>query len=141
MNALAGIFLGLVQGLTEFLPVSSSGHLVLFQNLMGLKEPELLLDISLHLGTLFAVFIYFRSDLGRMARESFQFASGLLRGRTRPADIHRNPHASLALWVLVGTAPTLLIGLAFRSPLERLFGSVPVVGAMLGVTGLILALT
>ncbi|WP_172683960.1 undecaprenyl-diphosphate phosphatase [Desulfosarcina cetonica] len=59
MNTIEAIVLGTVQGLTEFLPVSSSGHLVLFQNLFGLKDPELLFDISLHVGTLLAVLIVF----------------------------------------------------------------------------------
>ncbi|HJX34873.1 MAG TPA: undecaprenyl-diphosphate phosphatase, partial [Desulfatiglandales bacterium] len=59
------IFLGIVQGLTEFLPISSSGHLVLFQALLGFKEPQLMFDIFLHMGTLLAVCIFFRSDLDR----------------------------------------------------------------------------
>ena len=59
MNIEQTIFLGIIQGLTEFLPISSSGHLVIFQHLIGLKNPELLLDISLHVGTLLAVLIFF----------------------------------------------------------------------------------
>ncbi|MEJ2024820.1 MAG: undecaprenyl-diphosphate phosphatase, partial [Deltaproteobacteria bacterium] len=73
MNVLQSILLGIIQGLTEFLPVSSSGHLVIFQNLLGLQEPELLLDTALHLGTLLAVCIYFRSDLKNMITESWAF--------------------------------------------------------------------
>ena len=57
MNTVEAIVLGVIQGLTEFLPVSSSGHLVLFQNLFGLREPELLFDICLHVGTLAAVLV------------------------------------------------------------------------------------
>ena len=63
MNLTEAVLLGIVQGLTEFLPVSSSGHLVLFQNLLGLKEPLLAFDISVHVGTLFAVVIYFFKDI------------------------------------------------------------------------------
>ncbi len=55
MNLTEAVVLGVVQGLTEFLPVSSSGHLILFQNLLGLKEPLLAFDISVHVGTLIAV--------------------------------------------------------------------------------------
>ena len=63
MNTIEAIVLGAVQGLTEFLPVSSSGHLVLFQNLFGLTEPELLFDICLHVGTLLAVMIVFHREI------------------------------------------------------------------------------
>jgi len=128
MGNIETIYLGIIQGLTEFLPVSSSGHLVFFQNILGFSEPALLLDCSLHFGTLIAVCLYFRSDLGKMitqlCRLNFQ-----------------DPHASLALWVIVGSVPTGLIGLLFKTPLESLFGSVTVVGFMLIVTGLIVALT
>ncbi|HOP46250.1 MAG TPA: undecaprenyl-diphosphate phosphatase [Desulfobacteraceae bacterium] len=128
MGNIETIFLGIIQGLTEFLPVSSSGHLVFFQNILGFSEPALLLDCSLHFGTLIAVCLYFRADLGKMitqlCRLNFQ-----------------DPHASLALWVIVGSVPTGLIGLLFKTPLESLFGSVTVVGFMLIVTGLIVALT
>ncbi len=60
-------FLGIVQGLTEFLPVSSSGHLVLFRNFLGLSEPALFFDISVHVGTMTAVILFFRKDLAAMA--------------------------------------------------------------------------
>jgi undecaprenyl-diphosphatase len=128
MNIFETTILGIIQGLTEFLPVSSSGHLVLFQNLLGFKEPELLLDCSLHFGTLLAVCVYFRNDLKKIVTEIWK------------RDL-KNPHASLALWILVGSVPTAIIGLVFKGPLERLFGSVTTVGAMLIVTGIIVALT
>ena len=141
MTEITSIFLGAIQGLTEFLPISSSGHLVLFQNLLGFREPELLLDVSLHMGTLLAVCLYFRSDLKQMAKELWSFSIDLCRGRKKARQVHETPHASLALWVIIGTLPTALIGLLFRTPLEGLFGSLPIVGAMLIITGSILAVT
>jgi len=141
MNLLQSIILGIVQGLTEFLPISSSGHLVIFQNLLGFQEPQLLLDSALHVGTLVAVCFYFRSDLLRIICESCVFIKEVWQGRQRLADIRRNPGASLALWIIVGTVPIALIGLFFRSTFERAFGSLPVVGCMLIVTGLILAVS
>ena len=141
MDAASSIILGIVQGLTEFLPVSSSGHLVLFQNLLGFKEPELLLDCSLHLGTLLAVCLYLRHDLKSILMETKQFSSGFKEPRGTKKFLSENPHASLALMALIGTLPTLLIGLLFRSTLESLFGSVNWVGMMLVVTGLVLAIT
>jgi len=141
MDIISSIFLGIVQGLTEFLPVSSSGHLVLFQNLLGFGEPELLLDCSLHLGTLLAVCIYLRSELKLMLFEIWKFLIDLIKvgGIKRPLD--GKPHAFLAIMVLMGTLPTLLIGILFRSSIENLFGSVTAVGIMLLFTGFILAIT
>ena len=141
ISTIKAIFLGIVQGATEFLPVSSSGHLVLFQNLLGFKDPELLLDISLHVGTLLAVCLYFHSELEMMIKESWTFVVELLRGRKKIRQLEENPHASFALWVLVGTFPTALIGIAFRGHLESLFTSVTAVGFMLLCTGSILAVS
>jgi len=136
MTTIETIFLGIIQGLTEFLPVSSSGHLVVFRNLLGFREPELLLDTALHFGTLMAVCIYFRSDLRQMAEELWDFLS-----KSKDPGFKPGPHAALALMVGVGTIPTALIGLIFKEPLESLFGSVTIVGIMLVVTGLIVGIT
>jgi undecaprenyl-diphosphatase len=146
VKALETIFLGVIQGLTEFLPVSSSGHLVVFQNLIGLKEPELLLDCSLHLGTLLAVCIYFRSDVGLMVKEIWQLLKQTMKilrgsGRSDPDVSSRQQYDYLVWWVIIGSVPTGIIGLVFREPLENLFGSVSTVGVMLIVTGIIVGLT
>ena len=137
MDISSSVLLGIIQGLTEFLPISSSGHLVLWQNLLGFKEPELLFNISLHLGTLVAVCLFFRHDLKAMVVETTGFLLSLLRRKRGFGQSRDYPHASMLLWVLVGTIPTGFIGLWFKSPLEALFGSLPVVGFMLIVTGLI----
>lgn len=141
MDIISSIFLGIVQGLTEFLPISSSGHLVLFQNLLGFREPELLLDCSLHLGTLLAVCIYLRSELKLMLFEIWKSLIDLIKVGGIKRSFDGKPHAFLAIMVLMGTLPTLLIGLLFRSSIENLFGSVTAVGIMLLATGLILAIT
>jgi undecaprenyl-diphosphatase len=141
MDISSGILLGVVQGLTEFLPISSSGHLVLFQNLLGFREPELLFDIALHLGTLLAVCLFFRRDLRAMMVETADFLASLLSRKKNLKQIKEYPHALMLLWVLVGTIPTGFIGFWFKTPLESLFGSVRVVGFMLMCTGLILAAT
>ena len=128
MTIIATILLGIIQGLTEFLPVSSSGHLVIFQNILGFKEPELLLDTSLHLGTLLAVCIYFRSDIKEIVADILQWdlkAEGTL----------------LALWVVVASVPTALIGFSLKAHIEMMFASVQTVGAMLVATGFIVAST
>jgi undecaprenyl-diphosphatase len=71
--------LGIIRGLTEFLPLSSSGHLVIFQRLIGLRGPEAPLDIALHVGTLLAILTLFRADVMIMIIESMRFVRTVLR--------------------------------------------------------------
>jgi len=111
LDTTTSILLGVLQGLTEFLPVSSSGHLVLMQNLFGLREPELLFDTTLHVGALVAVIIYFRLDLKAMVRETCRFASDLRAGRRGWMEMRQNPHTSLRLWTVLGSVPTAIMGL------------------------------
>ena len=75
------IVLGIIRGLMEFLPLSSSGHLVIFQHLIGLRGPEALLDIALHVGTLLAILMLFRADVTIMIIESMSFVRTALRER------------------------------------------------------------
>lgn len=120
MDLLDAILLGIVQGLTEFLPISSSGHLVLGQVVLGLEEPELLFDIVLHVGTLLAVLGFYRHDLRVLV-------AGIWRGMTegwREGSLERalEPEgARLALLIAVGSIPTALLGVAVDRfvPLER----------------------
>jgi len=132
------IFLGIIQGLTEFLPISSSGHLVIFQHLIGLKNPELLLDISLHIGTLLAVLIFFWTDIKMMIYESIGLISTVFRKENPSSKIQQFPHVALILWIVIGTIPTALIGLIFSSFFQKMFGSPFFIGFMLIVTGAIL---
>lgn len=113
---------GLVQGLTEFLPVSSSGHTVLVPALLRVPPPDLATSAVLHLGTLMAVLAYFRRDLGRMA-----------------AFRHDDQGRRLIFLVLVGTIPAAAAGLLLEGPLEGLFRSPRSVAVALIGTGLILA--
>lgn len=122
---LSAIIWGLVQGLTEFLPISSSGHLVVvpaFLSAMGMEldEPTLAVSAVLHLGTLLAILVYFRSDIAR-----------LLRFRTDPEGRH------LWLLILVGTIPAL-IGLPLEDTLEQLQDDPRNVGFALLGTALLL---
>jgi len=119
------IIWGLVQGLTEFLPISSSGHLVLVPALLAkagidIGEPSLTVSAVLHLGTLLAVLVFYRTDLIRLA------------------GVRRDPEARRTLGVLaLGTVPAV-IGLPLRSGLESIEQNPPVVAGALLVTGLIL---
>ena len=84
MSVLSSIFLGLVQGVAEFLPISSSGHLSLFQNFFGLVSAEgsLFFDVLLHLGTLIAVFVYYWKDIVALVKEFFHLIACVLPGET-----------------------------------------------------------
>lgn len=87
MNVLQAIVLGIVQGLTEFLPVSSSGHLVLFQNMMNLDGDMMFFDTMMHVGTLVAVLVVFWADVSRILHKPFQKLTGLLIVATIPAVV------------------------------------------------------
>ena len=141
MEPIQAIILGIVQGLTEFLPVSSSGHLVLFQNLFGFKEPELLFDISLHVGTLIAVCIVFFKEI-RAILVALVRLPGLIRiaGGLRPV-FNDNEDVRIALLIVVGSIPTAILGFLFHKISNQIFGAVWIVGVMLIVTGTLLWLT
>lgn len=136
MTMIETILLGILQGLTEFLPVSSSGHLAIGKHLLGFGEPELLVDIALHCGTLLAVCLFFRHDLGLMIGDILHLFSKREDHRPPPG-----PYAVLAFMVVIGSIPTGLIGIAFKDTLEGLFGSVTIVAVMLVITGVIVGVT
>jgi len=135
VNAFEAILLGVVQGLTEFLPISSSGHLVLFQNLLGFKEPELLFDICLHVGTLLAVCaVYFReivTILGTLIR----LPAHLKTSRGFRNLYAANEQVRISVLIIIGSIPTAVIGLMFKEIADQLFSSIRIVGLMLLITG------
>jgi len=107
LTVLEALILGIVQGLTEFLPVSSSGHLVILQHLFAINEPPLTFDVLVHVGTLVAVFIAFWQDIASILRRPFQRVTYL---------------------VLVGIVPAGLAGYFLAPVFERAFQSLLVVG-------------
>lgn len=109
--------LGVIQGATEFLPVSSSGHLALAERLLGLRQPGLVLEIGLHFGTLVAVLWTYRGQLW-------------------PG--HSAQGTRLWLWLAVGTLPAAAVGLVLRGAVDRLFDHMPAVAAAWCVTGAVL---
>ncbi|MDY6850624.1 MAG: undecaprenyl-diphosphate phosphatase [Thermodesulfobacteriota bacterium] len=135
------IILGVIQGLTEFLPVSSSGHLVLGQRLFGLKEPELLFDIILHIATLVAVVIVFRREIAALTVELFHVPGRLGNGETMTSLWRERPMFRLLILIAAGSVPTGLIGFGFKDMFESLFASTHAVGLALLVTGSVLFLT
>lgn len=124
-----------MQGLTEFLPVSSSGHLVVMQHLFGLDEPQLLFDVMLHVGTLCAVVVVFRKDLWGILNGLWAIVTGHRR-HARPAG--HDESVRLLWFVIIASIPTGIIGLSLKDVVETLFGSVRFVGVAFLITGVIL---
>jgi undecaprenyl-diphosphatase len=138
MNILQALCLGVLQGITEFLPVSSSGHLVLAQHLFGLRESQLFFDVTVHVGTLMAVLLVFRTELLRMLKDCFTFVSSPRPSTALSDSIELGDSVKMVLIILAGSVPTAIIGLLLRDAADRLFTSPAIVGFGLWTTGLFL---
>ena len=137
MHLLNAFLLGIVQGVTEFLPISSSGHLSIAQNLLNLGvegTDDVFLDVLLHLGTLVAVFAAYWEDIRDMILEFFHMIGDVAHG-TVPRSVP--PARRLILLIIVGTLPLFVI-LPFRRMVEALYSNTFFVGGALLVTGLLL---
>ncbi len=141
MNSSEAILLGIIQGLTEFLPVSSSGHLVLFQQLFGLKEAELFFDVCVHLGTLLAVIVVFHREIQNIIAALLRLVSITAKKEKFWQQVESDPDLKMALLIIIGSIPTAILGLIFHSIADKLFSSPFFTGLMLMVTGLLLWLT
>ena len=137
MTYITAILLGLIQGVAEFLPISSSGHLAIVQNLLGMKEagevPEFF-DVLLHLGTLLAVFVAYWRDICGMVVEFFRGAGDLIHGTT-PTPVP--PARRLILLIIVGTLPLVAV-LPIRKLVQGLSANMVFIGCALIVTGFLL---
>ena len=123
MNLWQGLVLGLVQGLTEFLPVSSSGHLVLFEALTGVRSTDVTVEVSLHVATLASVLVLY-------GRRLWEIVRGVLSGN--------GPSVRYALLLVIATIPAGLIGVLFHRQIEETFHSLTWLGIQFLVTGAIL---
>ncbi len=121
MTIFQAIVLGIVQGATEFIPVSSSGHLVLVPWLLGWETPGLTFSVAVHFGTMFGVLIYFWRDWVRMIRGGIRWL------RERDGD---DPDARLLALLLLGTVPAIVAGALFFGFLKGAFES-PLIAALL----------
>jgi len=128
MDLIQIVILALIQGLTEFLPISSSAHLILVPVLTGWEDQGLAFDVAVHLGTLSAVVFYFRRDLVKMGYDWF----GSLNGRGMVGD------ARLAWGVLLGTIPVGIAGLLFKDVIEKDLRGAAVIAATTIIFGLLL---
>src|SRR4051812_12551039 len=130
MDALQAIVLGIVQGLTEFLPISSSGHLRIVPAFFGWEDPGAAFTAVVQIGTMAAVLLYFRRDLWRIA---------VAWGRSlRDPVVRRTLDARLGWYIILGTIPISVLGLAFKDPIETGFRSLTLIGVTLIVFGLVM---
>lgn len=139
MSVLMSLFLGLVQGIAEFLPISSSGHLAILQNFLNVTyddESHLLFDLFLHLGTLVSIFIVYRKEIREMIRDFLTYLR-MKSDSNKDEPVILKPPARALLFVIVGTLP-LFFALIFGGQIARLFFNTFFIGFALIITGCIL---
>jgi undecaprenyl-diphosphatase len=139
LNIFSSIVLGAIQGVAEFLPISSSGHLSLFQHFFGLANPEetLFFDVLLHLGTLIAVFIYYWRDIVELIQEFFRLVGCVVSKKKREQVGRLSPSGRMILMIIVATLPLFVI-LPIKDKVESLYGNTIFIGIALLVTGFLL---
>jgi undecaprenyl-diphosphatase len=136
MDIIQAIIIGIVQGLTEFLPVSSSAHLVFVPEIMGIQS-SLAFDILLHIGTLAAVVAYFWKDILHMIKAFLSSLMDIPRGQFKKG-FQEDQFKKLAWLIIIGTIPAALMGIFLKDFFEGLFSNVPAVGFFLIITGFLL---
>lgn len=132
------ILLGLIQGLTEFLPVSSSGHLVLGQHLMGISSDDITFEVFVHFGTVLSVATVYRKQISSIIHNTWL---GVIEPSRISLHYRGNEDFRFAVYILLSMIPTGIIYLFFKEDLERAFTNPRLVCAMLLVTGTLLLLT
>lgn len=135
MELLKALILGIVQGLTEFLPISSSGHLVIGAELLNFHEPGIAFEVFLHCGTLVAVIIVFRKELLLMLRSLFVSRS------SRQADTELALSFQWNINIVVATLPAVAVGLLLKDSIDRIFDNILITFVMLIVTGVTMIMT
>ena len=138
MNLVDALILGIIQGLTEFLPVSSSAHLVLGKTLLAVHEHGIVFEVFVHFGTLLSVLLVYRRDI-------YVLIQSLMTGLRRAGqigDYYRQDRSfRFLVYILAGSVPAGVIGILFNDPIEKAFSDPFMVSGMLLVTGTILLLT
>ncbi len=141
MTLLQALILGIVQGLTEFLPISSSGHLVLFQNLFGMKEPLLAFDIAVHGGTLLAILVFFHKEILDILKDFIQSIQKAVSKKPAFASDIQPPHRGLWVCILITLIPTGIMAVCFKHLFVAAFSKLIFVAAAWFVMGLLLILS
>ncbi|WP_069649552.1 undecaprenyl-diphosphatase UppP [Caloranaerobacter ferrireducens] len=135
MSLLKAIFLGIFQGITEFLPISSSGHLVLLQKLFGIDEGNLFFTVMLHFGTLISIFIVYFKDIVNIISEFIKFIVELLKDKKIKIN---NEYRKLGIMIIIGSIPTALMGILLEDIFESFYNTTIIIGLALIFTGILL---
>lgn len=135
MNFIEAIVMGIFQGVAEFLPISSSGHLALLQYLFGITEGNLFFSEMLHFGTLISIIIVYFKDVKQIVVEFLSLIVNLFRGK-RPKTL--TWHQKLGVFIITGSIPTAIIGLTFEDFFASLYTSLIPIGIALIITGFLL---
>lgn len=139
MTYIQAIILGLAQGLSEFLPISSSGHLALLQYFFGISAENVLpFAVLLHLGTLISVFIIYWKDIVELVKELGAVIKDIFTGKG--LRVNANPTRRLGFMIIVATIPTAVIGLLFNDLFNAMYLSLIAIGVGLLITGTILVI-
>ena len=147
MDLIKAIIMGIIQGVAEFLPISSSGHLAIFKFILNVNtDTGMLFDVLLHLGTLVAVFIAFWSDIRTLIAEGFALLfdciyniACIVRGEKENCrNVIHTPYRRFVLLILVSTIPTGILGLLMKDFVERASETLLIPGCMLFVTAILL---
>jgi len=154
MTLIRAIIMGIIQGITEFLPVSSSGHLAIFQNIFRINtETGLLFDVMLHIGTIFAIILVFKRDIFRLIRETIRMMGDVLYNAKlwgenrqrytalRYKKVVHNNYRKMVLMIIFSTIPTMIIGYTARHIVTSAKKSLLVTGIGLLITGVLLLVT
>lgn len=137
MGYIEAIVLGLVQGLSEFLPISSSGHLALLENLFEIKEESVLFfAVLLHIGTLVSIFIVYHEDIYALIKELGLLFKDIFSGKG--LRIEERPIRKLGIMIIVSSIPTAIMGLLFSNFIDKVFGSLIVISICWIITGFML---
>ena len=137
MDIFQAIIIGLVQGLTEFLPVSSSAHLIFAQQALGVADVGLAFDVLLHVGTLVAVLVYFYDDILNMIKGFFLSLIDLKEGKFI-SEIKKDPYKKLAWLQILATIPVGVVGVLFNDIVEEMFTGLTIPAFLLLITGCLL---
>jgi len=131
MNIFQSIFLGILQGITEFLPISSSGHLVIFQKIFGFKEPPIFFDTMVHFGTVVVLLVFFREKIKKILLDT-----------TKEIKEKKVGESMKLIWFLfLGTIPIVVVGIFLQEKIEKIFDSLLLLGFSFLFTSIILFLT
>lgn len=140
MSIIEAIIVGIVQGLTEFIPISSSAHIILAQEILGVKQPGITFEVVVHVGTLFSVFWVFWDDIFKLIKAFFSIPKALI-NKNSFESLKSKDERNFIYMLIIATIPTGVFGLVFKDFFSSVYSYTKVIGLTLLVTGGILYLS